>query len=314
MCRLVTVGSLDSADGRLPSASDRPVRLGILTSGDSLYTRDIERAAGLLCPAPSVRQIRFADLQIGLGTTPWQQPGADLDVAIIRSMPLGSLEQVIFRMDCLRDWQDKGVKLINPPQSLETAIDKWLTLQRLAAAGIAVPPTIACQNREVAMQACEALGGDVLVKPLFGGEGRGIIRVQSTEMAWRVFGSLQQIGQVLYVQQFVEHLGYDIRVLLVGQDSFSIRRRSNGGWLTNLSQGSVAEAHRLSPQELDLARRSAEVVGGSVLGVDLLPTTDGRLLVLEVNAVPGWRGTAKALDVDIARKVVEHACGQVAQQ
>jgi tetrahydromethanopterin:alpha-L-glutamate ligase len=44
--------------------------------------------------------------------------------------------------------------------------------------------------------------------------------------------------------------------------------------------------------------------------VDLLPAADGRLLVLEVNAVPGWRGLAEATGRDIADEVAAHLEGR----
>ncbi len=149
--------------------------------------------------------------------------------SIVRSMPLGSLEQIIFRMDCLQVWESRGVLVINPARSLEVAIDKWLTLHRLQQQGLDVPATVACQTRESAMQAMQDLGGDVLVKPLFGGEGRGIVRLQDKDTAWRVLGTLQQVGQVLYVQQFMPHFGYDIRVLFVGERVYSIKRHAPVG-------------------------------------------------------------------------------------
>jgi ribosomal protein S6--L-glutamate ligase len=230
-----------------------------------------------------------------------------LDGLIVRTMPVGSLEQVIFRMDALQAVEHAGVPILNPPRALEIAIDKWLTLERLSRAGIDTPPTWACQTRATAMEAFEALGGDVVVKPLFGGEGRGLVRLSDPDMAWRVFGTLQQLGNVLYVQQFIPNFGYDIRVLLVGQRCLSIKRRAAaGGWRTNISQGCSAEVHRLSAEEEQLAWSAARVTGGSLLGIDLLPASDGRTVVLEVNAVPGWKGTAAALGVDVADLVIEH--------
>lgn len=230
-----------------------------------------------------------------------------LDGLIVRTMPVGSLEQVIFRMDALQAVEHAGLPVLNPPRALEIAIDKWLTLERLSRAGVATPPTVACQTRAAAMEAFEALGGDVVVKPLFGGEGRGLVRLSDPDMAWRVFGTLQQLSNVLYVQQFIANFGYDIRVLLIGQRALSVKRRAAaGGWRTNISQGCSAEAHSLSADEEQLAWSAARVTGGSLLGVDLLPARDGRLFVLEVNAVPGWKGTAAALGVNVADLVIEH--------
>ncbi len=135
-----------------------------------------------------------------------------LDAVLVRTMPLGSLEQVIFRMDCLHALERAAVQVINPTADARNAIDKWLTQHRLHGAGLLTPPTVVCQTRDAALEAFERLGRDVLIKPLFGGEGRGILRIQDADMAWRACGTLQQLGQVMYVQQFQEHLGYDIRV------------------------------------------------------------------------------------------------------
>ena len=63
----------------------------------------------------------------------------------------------------------------------------------------------------------------------------------------------------------------------------------------------------LTDEHRELALKSAAAVGGTVLGIDLLPLRDGRVVVLEVNAVPGWKGLAAALDVDIAREILLHS-------
>ncbi len=307
------------------------MRIGILGNLDNPFVVDLQRAARPFFPKVETLVLRFGDMQVGIGDEGVQRAApifrsangashadpseplvehdsGDIDAIIVRSMPLGSLEQVIFRMDCLQTWQSRGVRVINPPRSLETAIDKWLCLQKLNEVGVVVPPTICCQTRSSAMEAFEYFGGDVLVKPLFGGEGRGILRASEKDLAWRIFGTLQQLGQVLYVQQFIDHFGYDIRALFVGGQLYCIRRvASDGGWRTNISQGSRAEPHELTSEQQAIAEKSQAAVGGQVLGIDLLPARDGRLFVLEVNAVPGWKGLAAALNVDIAHKVIELA-------
>ena len=88
-------------------------------------------------------------------------------------MPAGSLEQVVFRMDILHSAK---VPVLNPPRAVETCVDKFLTSARLAAAGLPTPETTACQTADDALAAFAELGGDVVVKPLFGAEGRGIAR------------------------------------------------------------------------------------------------------------------------------------------
>lgn len=284
-------------------------RIGILGNEGNYYVRELRRAASELSIDTEI--LRFQSLGATLDSLETgAQENSHLAV-LVRSMPLGSLEQVIFRMDCLHAWQAAGISIINSPKCLETSIDKWLTLHRLHMAKIPIPKTIACQDRDAALEAFEYLGEDVLVKPLFGGEGRGIIRLQNRDLAWRTFSTLQQLGHVLYVQEFLPHFGYDIRVLVLGEKLFSIRRiAADGNYRTNISQGGWAEPHELTESERAMAIHSASAVGGEIVGVDLLPTRDGRLVVLEINAVPGWKAVAQTLDIDIAQLVMFYASQQ----
>lgn len=228
------------------------------------------------------------------------------DAILVRTMPLGTLEQVIFRMNALHVAQELGVKVVNSPRTLEIAIDKWLTLDFMRRARLEIPRTIVCQSREAALEAFESLGRDVVVKPLFGGEGRGIVRVDNIDIAWRVFSTLEQLGAVLYVQEFLPHHGYDLRLLIVGNQIYSVARHApTGDWRTNLSRGGAAVPYKASESQINVAKEAAAAIGGAIVGVDILPTKDGRDVVLEVNAVPGWRGTAKALNIDIANTILE---------
>ena len=113
----------------------------------------------------------------------WFRPPefAEADVVVVRGMPGTSppearLEEVIFRMDVLARLAADGTPVINPPRSLEIAIDKYLSLSLLAAAGLAVPQTIVVQDAAAAIEAWERLGGDCVIKPLFGSRGRGVPR------------------------------------------------------------------------------------------------------------------------------------------
>lgn len=288
------------------------MRLGILGSAESPYVSALLRAANQADDVQSVECLSFGELSTELRAGEASTSASHLDAVLVRTMPLGSLEQVIFRMDCLQLLEHEGTRVINPPRTLEVAIDKWLTLHRLQQAGIPSPNTVACQTRDEALQAFESLGGDCVIKPLFGGEGRGMLRVQDADTAWRVFSTLQQLRSVIYVQQFEPHFGYDIRVLLVGGQRFSMRRvAAHGQWKTNASQGSQCECHTLSDDQWDLAQRAAQAIGGSVIGVDLLPCRDGSLKVLEVNAVPGWRALERVVRQDIASSIVAFASQQV---
>ena len=302
------------------------MQFAVLSALDSWYLADLRRAAA---DRHEITAINFRDLasqlatgEVGVaacGTGKRSLPvlaaaPCDLrqfDAVLVRTMPPGSLEQVVFRMDLLAQLERQGVAVVNPPRGIEAAVDKYLTSARLAAAGLRVPRTIVCQTAEEGLAAFRWLGGDVVLKPLFGGEGRGITRLQDEALAERAFHMLCQLGAVLYIQEFVPHAGFDIRVLVVGRRTFAIRRRNPHDWRTNVSRGAIAEPVELPDEWAEMALRAADAVGTPLAGVDLLPAGDGAPYVLEVNAVPGWKALAAALHVDVATAVLEFVAQRV---
>jgi ribosomal protein S6--L-glutamate ligase len=227
------------------------------------------------------------------------------DCLIVRVLPAGSLEQIVHRMDVLGALESVGVRVVNPPKSLETAVDKALSSFRLLQAGLPVPPTVACEHTDEAMESFFRLGGDVVVKPLFGSEGRGILRVRDPDEALRIFRVLEEVKCVLYLQPYLSSPGYDVRVLVLGSRPLAaIRRRHPNDWRHNVSRGAEALPHGLSPEEAELACRASACVGAVFAGVDLLPQPGRSPLVLEVNAVPGWRGLRQATGLDVARELL----------
>ena len=266
--------------------------------------RDLERAAAELGHETLVVDFRRVRAAVAAPAEMSCVPFFDCDAVIVRTMPPGSLEQVVFRMDVLHRLRSRGVAVLNPPAALETCVDKYLATARLQAAGLPVPPTVVCQNADDALEAFTVLGGDVIAKPLFGSEGRGIVRVSDRDLAWRTFRTLERLQSVLYVQRYIPHPGWDLRLLVLGGRVLTaMRRHANGGWRTNVAQGGRAVAVRPTADEERLALAAAAAVGAPVCGVDLLPALDGQLYVLEVNAVPGWRALAPATGVDVAAEL-----------
>ena len=282
------------------------MRIGVLASPESWYLADLQRAAG---NRHQVVQLNWRDIAATVGGPSAAVTAAGIDLTtlnamIVRTMPPGSLEQVIFRMDALGQLAASGVVVVNAPRAIEAAVDKYLALCRLQAAGIDVPKTRVCQTPGDALRAWQELGGDVVVKPLFGSEGRGLVRVDDDGLAERTFSLLAQLGSVLYLQEFVPHAGFDLRLLLIGRRVLAMRRHAVGDWRTNLSRGGRAEPVEIDDELASLAHRAAAAVGARHAGIDVLTGLDGRRYVLEVNAVPGWKGLSSALRTDVAQLVL----------
>lgn len=285
------------------------MHVGILGNPESWYLHDLTRAA-------SEREVRVSRIdyrQLSGGVLAGQPSVAagdidlrQLDAVIVRTMPPGSLEQVVFRMDALSRLEAEGITILNPPRAIEHAVDKYLATAKLAAAGLPVPDTIVCETSEAALEVFERLGGDVVVKPVFGAEGRGIVRVSDPEIALRVFRTLERIQAVLYLQRFIAHPGYDLRVLVLnGSPVGAMRRYAQSGFKTNIACQGRGEAHFATDAEIELAVRATDVIGATFAGVDLLTGPDGEPYVIEVNGVPGWRGFQAATGIDVAGRVID---------
>jgi ribosomal protein S6--L-glutamate ligase len=293
------------------------VRVAILASREGWHTAELCRA--LASRGHEGRVLAYEGLVGRLGAGPGSgltSGGEDLDATaavLPRIIPAGSLEQIIFRVDALHRLEDRSIPVMNSPRALERTVDKFWTTALLEQAGLPVPETIVCERAEDAVAAFRALG-DVIVKPLFGSMGLGMVRVSDEEMAFRVSRTVEAIRGVYYLQRAIDHAGCDVRAFVVGDRVIGAIERSAPGWRTNLARGGQARPITLSPEWTEWALRAARVVGAEYAGVDLLPARDGTVYVVEVNGIPGWRGLQDATSIDVAGAIIEHLLERVVRR
>ena len=232
---------------------------------------------------------------------------ADEDLLFVRALPSGSLEQVVFRLDILHLLERRGRCVLNGADALERSVDKFLASLLFEEAGLPTVATRLTERADEAMEAFAELGGDVVVKPLFGSEGRGIVRLGDQESAWRVFRALDLGRYVHYVQKFIPHGNDDYRLFVVDGEVTAAMIRRGSQWKSNIAQGARGEAFAPDGAMKDLAVAAARAVGAFYAGVDLLRGDDGILYVVEVNGIPGWKGLEAATGVDVAAGVVDRA-------
>jgi len=281
--------------------------VAILGGGQGWHFAELDRA--LRARGHQARALPVSALVARIGDGPRLDGGGvaleDAGAVLTRSIPKGSLEQVIFRVDALHWLERLGIPVMNPATAIERTVDKFYTSALLEAAGLPTPRTVVAERMDDAMTAFRGLR-DVIVKPLFGAEGRGMVRVSDEEIAYRVFRALDLERAVYYIQEALPHEGRDVRAFVVGDRVVAAAWRCAEGWRTNLAQGARVERATLVPEWHDLSVRAARAVAAEYAGVDLLPLPDGRVFVLEVNGIPGWQGLQSVTDVDVAAAIVEH--------
>lgn len=227
----------------------------------------------------------------------------DFKALIIRPIGRGSVHELVFRMDMLSKMEKLGLTVINPSKAIEHCADKYAILSIIENAEIPIPRTIATESVSVALRAFNELGGDVIVKPIFGSRGIGTTRLVDSEIASTAFKAIVFYHGVIYLQKFIPHGTSDIRAFVVGDQVIASMRRVSNSWKTNYSQGAKPSKIKLSSALKELAIKSARAVGCRIAGVDILEGPKGPMIV-DVNSQPGWKGLQTVTKRNIADEIV----------
>ena len=289
--------------------------IAIMTDATGWHTRQLQ--AALRARGGVGRCVDLADCRIDT-TAAWHGLvipgfGRELpDAALVRGIAGGTFEQVTKRLGVLHALRELGVPVYNDARAIERSVDKSMTSLLLHAARIPTPPTWAteslAQAQRIAMR--EGAAGHALVlKPLFGSQGKGLQRVGDVDGVHHPMPDIDSVafGALAYLQRFVPPVsnpGFDWRVLVVGGRAITAMRRVSEHWIHNVAQGAGCAPAGLTPELAQLAQRAAHTLGLDYAGVDLMPSQSG-VQVIEVNGVAAWQGLQRVTGFNIARAIVD---------
>ena len=170
-------------------------------------------------------------------------------------------------------------------------------------AGINTPQTWACENQKNALKIAEQQfinGYELVVKPLFGCQGKGIEKVNSLDQ----LNAITPVGDAFYLQQYIQPKTQgnwqDWRLLVIGNEVCAAMSRSSQHWITNFAQGADCFATTLTKEMVETAINATKAVEADYAGVDLIQDQNGNFSVLEVNSVPAWKGLLSATNINVA--------------
>lgn len=227
-----------------------------------------------------------------------QLPGT----AFVKTVAAGSFEQVTMRLGILHALSDMGVNVVNNALAIERCVDKSMTSLLLHRHGIPTPATWAVESKEQAKRIVRAEarpGRPLVLKPLFGSQGRGLKLVERV----RDLPRPADTQGVFYLQRYVSGptIGWrDWRVFVIGGRAVAAMIRHGVQWRTNAAQGARCQGVAATGEIADLAVAAVGAVGAHYAGVDIIQDQGGGHLVLEVNSMPAWRALQGATGVDIA--------------
>jgi tetrahydromethanopterin:alpha-L-glutamate ligase len=228
------------------------------------------------------------------------------DGAMVRGISAGSFEAITRRLGILHALKALGVPVWNEATAIERCVDKSTTTFLLGRAGLPVPPSWTVEGLEPAKRVVEAEAGEgpLVLKPLFGSQGRGLVLVQSV-------GDLpppEEVGDIYHLQRFVGGEGpdyHDFRVFVIAGEPVAAMLRHSREWITNVKRGGKPMPTPLDRELAELSAAAAAAVGAAFCGVDIIRGRDHRPYVLEVNSMPAWSGLQTVSSVKIADILAE---------
>ncbi len=226
------------------------------------------------------------------------------DGVFVRSISAGTLEQITFRLGLLHALRESGVRVWNDARAIERCVDKSQTTFLLHKNGIPTPRTRVCETLPHALEYTEGLDRTLVLKPLFGSQGKGIGLIsQQSELP-----APETVDQMYYMQDYVapkEGIYEDWRVLATRHRVIAAMTRRGTNWVTNIHQGGKARVHLPDAEMTKVSIAAMRAVDADYAGIDLIRTATGELQVLEVNSNPAWRGLQGVADINIAWAIAE---------
>ena len=281
-----------------PSSLANPLRIGVLLSRvrveEKLLLQAFE-ARGLAVDVRDDEEVVF-----DLHRNGWGRYDVVLERCVTQSRALAALL-------VLKDW---GVRTVNRLEVVQTCGDKLATTSALVREGVPTPQVKIAFTPESALEAIEAMGYPVVLKPSVGSWGRLLSKINDRQAAEAILEHKQTLGgyqhHIYYIQEYVDKPARDIRAFVVGDETICAIYRYSEHWVTNTARGGRASNCPVTPQIHALSLAAARAVGGGVVAVDLLETPDGRLLVNEVNHTMEFRNSIDTTGVNIPGRIVDY--------
>jgi [lysine-biosynthesis-protein LysW]--L-2-aminoadipate ligase len=181
---------------------------------------------------------------------------------------------------------------------------------------IPTPKTYFSFSSESAAENLERVGFPLVIKPIIGSWGRGVMPLKDKDTMEAVF-EIRDItdsphDRIYYLQELIKRPPRDIRVITVGDEPIAaMYRKSSGGFKTNVALGAEPELCDITKEMEDLAVKSSKAMGGGILGIDMMEDDERGLIVHEVNNTVEFKGLAKVAQRNIPKEMIEFALDYV---
>ncbi len=204
------------------------------------------------------------------------------------------------------------VPTINTYDVASVCGNKMIMTLRLKKHNIPTPKTYFSFSSESASENLERVGYPLVIKPIIGSWGRGVMSLKDKDAAEAVM-EIRDINdgpydRIYYLQELIQRPPRDIRVITVGDEPIAaMYRKSSGGFKTNISLGADPEVCEITKEMEDIAVKASKAMGGGILGIDIMEDEKKGLVVHEVNNTVEFKGLARVAQRNIPKAMVVYA-------
>ncbi|MBI3954999.1 lysine biosynthesis protein LysX [Candidatus Gottesmanbacteria bacterium] len=208
-----------------------------------------------------------------------------------------------------------GIPTVNSLAVAKICENKFATSLALVRSGVPTPRFAMVFGEEQAKKAVAKLGGyPVVIKPVSGSWGRLIARVNDEHALEAIIEQKTVLGSpshhAIYIQQYIEKPGRDIRIHVVGGKVIAAIYRKSSHWITNTARGAQALPCSINKDLEKIAKMAGDSIGDGVLGIDIFETKDG-YMVNEVNSTMEFKNVQRVTGIDVAGEIIEYCISKI---
>lgn len=241
----------------------------------------------------------------------------DVDASIASSRPRNLARKVLFlekNVALARALVLSGHVLYNGADAIEACDNKAYTHVKMLGANVAQPPTLVGPMtfglgavspvsgfvRQVGLE----LGYPAVVKEVYGSFGRQVYLVKDQDELMALLARVN--GRQVIAQRYLGvKRGQSVRAVVVnGRVVGALLQTNPNDFRSNLTQGSVGEAYKLTEAAQDMVLRAAKALRLFYGGIDLLFGDAGEPVFCEANSNAQLSAASAALRTDLGQTLL----------
>lgn len=208
------------------------------------------------------------------------------------------------------------VPVLNKFQVASQCGNKMFMTLLLKKYNVPTPKTYFSFSSESASENIEKVGYPLVIKPIIGSWGRGVMQLKDKDTADALF-EIRDItdsphDRIFYLQELIKRPPRDIRVITIGDEPIAaMYRKSSGGFKTNIALGADPELCEITKEIEEISTKASKAMGGGILGIDIMEDEKRGLVVHEVNNTVEFKGLSKVSRRNIPKEMIEFALNYV---